>query len=272
MPKDSRTFGAMNVKSTFLMTGLLLVPALTLISYPSGAPINRSGSPASNNQNCTSCHNPVGNGAESIVITSNIPADGFKPNTNYTITVTGNANGTTTPRMGFCASVEANGAHVGAVQPQSGSQKISDFITHQSTSISTANGAKSWNFTWNSGSTSGSATVYVSMLFANGNGGDSGDRTRTSSATFTQSFVSQEENTAPEVAVGPNPAQNFTRFTFPATTETQMLEVVDLQGRSTYRAAVESGSTAHFLNVADWANGTYLVRLGAARGRLVVQH
>ena len=38
---------------------------------------------------------------------------------------------------------------------------------------STANGAKSWNFTWNSGSTSGSATVYVSMLFANGNGGDS---------------------------------------------------------------------------------------------------
>jgi hypothetical protein len=110
------------------------------------------------------------------------------------------------------------------------------------------------------------------MLFADGNGGDSGDRTRTSSATFTQSFVSQEENTAPEVAIGPNPAQNFTRFTFPGTTETQMLEVVDLQGRSTYRAAVESGSTAHFLNVADWANGTYLVRFGAARGRLVVQH
>jgi hypothetical protein len=26
------------------------------------------------------------------------------------------------------------------------------------------------------------------------------------------------------------------------------------------------------LNVADWANGTYLVRFGAARGRLVVQH
>jgi hypothetical protein len=110
------------------------------------------------------------------------------------------------------------------------------------------------------------------MLFANGNGGNSGDRTLTSSATFTQSFVSQEENTAPEVAVGPNPAQTFTRFTFPATKETQMLEVVDLQGRSTYRATVESGSTAHFLNLSDWANGTYLIRLGAARGRLVVQH
>ena len=67
----------MNVKSAFLMTGILLVPALTLISYPSGAPINRSGSPASNNQNCTSCHNPVGNGAESIDITSNITVDIF---------------------------------------------------------------------------------------------------------------------------------------------------------------------------------------------------
>jgi hypothetical protein len=174
--------------------------------------------------------------------------------------------------MGFCASVEANGAHVGAVQPQTGTQKISDYITHQSSSISTANGTKSWNFTWNSGTTTGSATVYVSMLFANGNGGNSGDRTRTENATFTQSFVSQEENAAPEVAVGPNPAQTFTRFTFPATKETQMLEVVDLQGRSTYRATVESGSTAHFLNLSDWANGTYLIRLGAARGRLVVQH
>jgi hypothetical protein len=272
MPKDSRTFGAMNVKSTFLLAGLLLVPAVTLISYPSGAPINRSGSPASNNQNCTSCHNPIGNGAESIAITSNIPADGFKPNTNYTITVTGNANGTTTPRMGFCASVEANGAHVGAVQPQTGTQKISDFITHQSSSISTANGTKSWNFTWNSGTTTGSATVYVSMLFANGNGGDSGDRTRTESATFTQSFVSQEENAAPEVAIGPNPASALTRFSFPTTSTSETLEVLDLQGRSLYRTSIEAGSSAHFLNVSDWTNGTYLVRLGDARGRLVVQH
>jgi len=262
----------MNVKSTFLLAGLLLVPAITLISYPTGAPINYSGSPASNGQTCTNCHNPVSNGAEAIAITSNIPADGFKPNTNCTITVTGNANGTTTPRMGFCASVEANGAHVGAVQPQTGTQKISDYITHQSSSISTANGSKSWNFTWNSGSTTGSATVYVSLLFANGNGGNSGDRTRTASATFTQSFVSQEENAVPEVAIGPNPASALTRFTFPTTSTSETLEVLDLQGRSLYRTSIEAGSSAHFLNVSDWTNGTYLVRLGDARGRLVVQH
>lgn len=110
--------------------------------YPSGAPAGYTGSPA-DGQNCTSCHN--GSAANlGGIITSDIPAQGYTPGSDYTITVTLTGSG----KKGFEVSPQTTGGSlVGTLTAGGGNKLVGNgkYCTHSSAQTgSTA----VWTFTW----------------------------------------------------------------------------------------------------------------------------
>lgn len=112
------------------------------LDYPGGAPAGYTGSPG-DGHNCTSCHN----GSATTVsgwITSTIPAEGYTPGTNYTITVTLTGTGT----KGFEVSPQnASGAVLGTLAAGTGSKLVGSGQYVTQTSAKTSNPAV-WTFTW----------------------------------------------------------------------------------------------------------------------------
>jgi hypothetical protein len=110
--------------------------------YPGGSPAGYTGSPG-DGQNCTSCHN----GSASNVsgwITSDIPAEGYTPGGNYTITVTVSGSGT----KGFEVSPQnASGTLLGTLTAGSGNHLTGSgkYVTQSSGSNSNP---KVWTFQW----------------------------------------------------------------------------------------------------------------------------
>jgi hypothetical protein len=110
--------------------------------YPSGAPAGYTGSPG-DGHNCTSCHG----GSQSTVsgwITSDIPADGYTPGTNYTITVTVSGSG----QKGFEVSPQdGTGTLLGTLTAGTGNHLTGSgkYVTHSAKSSANP---KTWSFTW----------------------------------------------------------------------------------------------------------------------------
>ena len=173
-----------------LAAAAVAVPAFTNANGPGGG---KSGSPASNGQTCSGCHSGASISTQSVSITTDIPSTGFVPNTNYQITVTNATGGASNPRSGFQASVESAG-HQGSLTAGTGSKLVnSNFVTHTSSSIAVSNGQAAWTFTWNSGNAPDGTTIFVSSLFANGNGNDNGDAVATQSLALSRSTIGLDE-------------------------------------------------------------------------------
>ncbi len=146
-------------------------------SNSGGAISGHSGSPQSGNANCNSCHSGPAATTQAIAISTNIPPQGFSPNTVYDITVTANSNGATFGKAGFQSSVEGNGSHQGTLSVSGNELQIvgSNFVTHTSNGGTVSGGTKSWTFQWNSGNAPDGTTIYTSVNFANGNFSTNGD-------------------------------------------------------------------------------------------------
>ncbi|MSQ79392.1 MAG: T9SS type A sorting domain-containing protein [Flavobacteriaceae bacterium] len=128
-----------------------------LHSYPTGAPEGVSGSP-NDGANCTSCHG--GTAAALNAITHNIPANGYMPDSNYTITVKLNGSG----RKGFEFSEQdsATGNIYGSFTIGTGNMEVgTKYITH-TTFI--GGSSATWQFKWKAPS-SGKGKVHFYGAF-----------------------------------------------------------------------------------------------------------
>ncbi len=173
-------FDFMNRKITISLAVLsvaLMGSIHQLSSYSGGAQTAVSGSPLSSNATCTNCHSGPALSTQTMSISTNIPPAGFQPNTNYTITVTAQANGAAVGKIGFMCSVEGAGAHQGVLSSTGGDTwlPIANFITHTSSGNTPTAGSRSWSFQWNSGSAPSGTVIYAAVNFANGTGSTSGD-------------------------------------------------------------------------------------------------
>ena len=139
------------ILSTFALA-VFFIGYYQLTSNPTGAPAGYSGSPA-DGQTCANCHGGTAT-TVSNVLTSNVPASGYVPGTNYTITVS--ISGAST-RKGFQVSPQNNsGVLIGTLTAGSGNTIVgSKYITH--TSSKTTNPG-TWTFTWTAPA-AGSGTV-----------------------------------------------------------------------------------------------------------------
>jgi hypothetical protein len=248
----------MKKRYAILAFALATLPALTNSSGPSGG---KSGSPASGSPTCSSCHSGASISTQSVNITTDIPATGFVPNTNYLITVTNATGGASNPKSGFQASVESAG-HQGSLTAGTGSKVVnSNFVTHTSSGNSVSNGQAAWTFTWNSGNAPDGTTIYVASLFANGNNATSGDAVTTQTLGLTRSTLSVDE---PQLAVGlsPNPARDFVTLELPQ--GLMVVRAYSLTGAEVYRATGVDGMQ---IPTAEWPAGTYLIDVRHADGR-----
>ena len=119
------------------------------ILYTGGPPPGYSGDPKSDNGNCTSCHSGLDAQNQIGWISSNIPVEGYVPDSTYTITAMAKATGLT--KFGFQISPQnPSGDFMGTlVNTESTTQLTSDpnYIT-QTSSGTAGNDSLSWTFDW----------------------------------------------------------------------------------------------------------------------------
>lgn len=253
----------------------------TAYTNANSAPTGKSGSPASNNTTCTSCHAGSAVTVQTISITSDIPAPGFAPNTDYTITVTGNDGGASASRIGFSASVEDGNGHAGTLTAADSRTTVNNnFASHRSSSLTPTNGSNTWDLSWNSGSAEDGATVYVAMNFANGNGTTSGDVIETATLSLTKDGgVHLNEFSIAEMSVYPNPASEILNVEFNASrSQFAAISVIDLNGKvviSEKLGNINAGDHVISLPLNSIPSGTYILHLSGEEStqteRFIVQ-
>lgn len=216
----------------------LIFGVSSLYSNSSGGPAGHSGSPGSNNRTCATagCHSGPTGGAQTIEITTNIPPEGFDPNTNYTIAVKGIGNGGTFARAGFQASVEdLSGTNQGVLTGTPDVQIVSSgrYATHRGTSTTISGGERNYSFTWNSGAATDSTTIFTAFNFANANGGTGGDNIKTGQLILRKNLTFATENLRViDLTVSPNPVADQVRIQlFARSSENSHIDVLDLSGR-----------------------------------------
>jgi hypothetical protein len=180
-----------SILSTFALA-IFFIGFNQLTSNPTGAPAGYSGSPA-DGQTCANCHGGTAS-TVSNVLTSNVPASGYVPGTNYTITVS--ISGAST-RKGFQVSPQNNsGVLIGTLTAGSGNTIVgSKYITH--TSSKTTNPG-TWTFTWTAPAAG------------------------TGSVNFYGAFVSNKNNITKQVLTVNEQASTTTTPTLSATTVTSV--------------------------------------------------
>lgn len=245
----------------FLTFALTLLVSFEAITFSSGAPAGRSGSPASVGT-CAGggCHNGPSISTETITITTDIPASGFVENTDYNITITADDGGRNITRMGFEASVESAAGPEGSLSAPGNEVKTiggGNFVTHTSAGISASGGSKSWTFTWNSGTAPDQTTVYTAVNFANSDGGTSGDAIGTEELMLSKDqAVDLAEAAVPEISVYPNPASDYIAVAGSANLEGDLM-IYSLKGELIKRIA--SNELNNDIFVGNLKSGAYLI-------------
>jgi hypothetical protein len=242
---------------------LLLAAMFGVVTYSytnsGGSPAGRSGSPASNGQTCMTCHGGgTANGSE--VVSIEFSSDSIAPGEVASVTISADAAGSST-KIGMMASVEdASGALYPTANLGSGTKLVGDYISHNSSGTSAANGTRSWTFDIpTDGSTPDSLTVYAAINFTNSNGGTGGDYVITASKTlynYVPFSVGEQDKIALQVA--PNPASDQLRVFASNLSEVRLYSTtgrfLSLEGLQTTTQGEEI-----LLDVSSLARGNYIL-------------
>lgn len=151
------------------------------VSYTSGAPSGRTGSPGDGGWHCATsgCHaNSPGtpSGVELIALTSDVPASGYIPGNTYAFTAT--MTDSTVSKFGFQISPQnVAGDILGTLiaGPETGLVGLGGYVTHTFENT-LGDGMRSWDFSWTAPvQGTGGVTFYGAFNFCNNNGQTSGD-------------------------------------------------------------------------------------------------
>ena len=184
------------MKKIYSILSVLALPAfLLLYSYTGGSPGGKTGSPGDNGATCTQCHTGSAQ-AQSGLITTNVPFNGYVAGETYSIVVSGNFSGIS--KYGYELTAE----------DASGNKK-GTFIITDPARTKTANGGKavthtsggtvangnqiSWSVDWTApASGTGAITFYTALNATNSNGSTSGDQVYTSTRSVSEHVVNPQ--------------------------------------------------------------------------------
>lgn len=237
---------------------LLAIFTITLLSWNSGTPGGKTGSPIDVNT-CTQCHGGTASQQDGW-ITSNIPATGYMPGETYTITATGTHTGAS--KFGFEITSENNDAKVGTFIVTDGTttklDNVDKAITHTSSNAAT-DGSKTWSFEWTAPATgTGDVTFYGAFNAADGNGGTSGDVIYTSELAVSESTVNIEDNTTIGLSVFPNPAKDYLNINSKNTIKN--IRIIDISGKEFINiSGINSKSEKIDLDI--FSEGIYFIKI-----------
>lgn len=230
-----------------------------------GAPTGNTGSPFDNGG--TTCGQAGCHGStptpQAGMITTDIPASGYVPGTDYTITATVALNGIS--RFGFQVSPQfQNGVQAGTMIATSGNTQLasSKFMTHTFAGGTGVN-TRTWSFTWTAPAAGkGPVTFWGAFVAANNNGlSDPGDKVFTSKTSVSESgHLAVKDFTEAGMSVFPVPFGNELYIEKGSSNiENGIVKIYSLDGKLINESNM-SGNL-HTINTSSLAKGIYIVKL-----------
>lgn len=219
----------------FVVLGLASLGIL-LLANSGGSPGGRTGSATDQGRTCATqggCHAGGGTVLSQEMISTTIPAEGYVPGMQYTITLSPAFDGA--GRYGFEMMVEdASGSAKGTFTNNSdGNIKENGLrITHKFAS-STGGDTKTWNLDWTAPSAgTGDLVIFASVLAANGNGATSGDRLILDTLILTENTKASVNYTFDRtINLFPNPVHNMLHISGTETTNS-LVTITDINGKT----------------------------------------
>ena len=239
---------------------LLIVSALILPmvfinnpinSSPGGTPGARTGSPGDGGGTCftSGCH--TGAPTETVgILTTNVPAEGYTPNTAYTVTVTLTGTG----NKGFQVSPQSqSGALLGSIAAGTGNWVIGKFVTH-SAAISTATAV--WTFQWTAPAKgTGDVNFYGAFAITR-------NTTKTQVLKVTEKLGSGiQESDLFSINVFPNPVSNQLNLLFNNNTKNAVIDLLDLNGKEILHKELNNNTAENAIDVSTFKEGNYIVKI-----------
>lgn len=247
----------------------------------SGSPGGNTGAPGQfNGRTCanSSCHS--GNAILQLnMITSDIPASGYKPGETYTITGTVSEPGIT--KFGFEISPQDSAGNLlgsltvtNSTETQLTNQSKS--VTHTFAGNSGPSGTKSWSFDWTAPSAgTGLVTFWGAFNAANSNNSTSGDiiyRSLLAVDEDTTTTVNIDEEIASSIFMFPNPVSEtlYISLKNPAQSRLQV-EIHNLSGKKMESAVMAKNASRMSMDVRDFPAGNYLLTLKNSQNGILLQ-
>lgn len=230
-------------------------------SNTTGSPGGYTNSPGDGTKTCRTCHGPGAVTVKQNVITTNIPASGYVPNTTYTVTIAYTEQGRS--KYGFEATSEnsANAKKGTFSTANTNCRTIgTSRITHTSAGSTASGGTFVFNWTAPSAG-SGAITFYAVLNATNSNSNDDGgDNIYTTTAVVTENtssgiadYISALGST---IELAPNPVVDVLNLRVPAEFGTvSKFEVYDLNGKMLLYTPTST------INVSALPAGTYIVKV-----------
>lgn len=221
-------------------------------SSPGGTPGARTGSPGDGGGTCftSGCHSGAPTEAVGILST-NIPTEGYTPNTAYTVTITLTGAG----NKGFQVSPQSpTGALLGSIAAGTGNWVIGKFVTH-STPKNTATAI--WTFQWTAPAKgTGDVNFYGAFAITR-------NTTKTQVLKVTEKAgTNLEEALAFSAKVFPNPVSNELKLSFNSMVKNATVTLFDINGNEVLSQQLENG-LENTIDVNAVKDGNYIVRLVA---------
>ena len=249
-------------RNTKLNIAILSVLAVVFMSNRGGSPGGRSGSTSDNGATCSTnggCHNSSSAPAPQDMISTNVPSNGYAPGSSYDITINVSDGGTSVWGFEMMAEDE-NGSPVGTFSNNSQVNSLNSGLraTHKfASSSSSSSGEQTWVANWTAPeSGTGSVTLYVSAMAANGNGNNRGDKVFIDTISITENTsvnIAELENF--QINLYPNPATQKIVITGYENTSSN-IKVINSMGET-----VISGLFKNALNISELASGTYYLKI-----------
>lgn len=260
----------MQVKSTFLIATLAISLLILILGNSGGAPGGRSGAPGDQTCATSSCHaGDLNSGNAMIELSLSSDVTEIEPGATYTVNIA-----LTNPQ-----NANKNGFQILALDPDNsnyGDWQITDGANTQTlagsdgrtyvTHTRAGNAQTSWQIDWTApDSMADSVIFYLAVNDANDNGGRTGDDIYTVNLAVpvTQDVSSLEFLNPASILVYPNPIRNTINI---RSNEYQFdrFMIFDMAGKR-----VQEGAYTNTLQVNEFSNGLYTLRLIGEAGQVV---
>ena len=247
---------ALIVLSLGILSFILLTSEL---KSSSASPGGKTGSPL-DGVTCTQCHGGTAT-MQAGWISSNIPASGYVPGQNYTITATATHTGASLFGFELTAESASAGKVGGLIATNTSENQLlgnGNAITHTSAGTTASGNSRSWTFDWMAPAAgSGDVTFYAAFNAANGNGTTSGDVIYTSTLAVQESVGTGMDYFKPlSRNIYPNPATDVLHLEgYPGNT---VIRLYGQDGRMVKESLLQEGNFS--LSINDLKPGLYFLQ------------
>jgi hypothetical protein len=266
----------MKLKTTIILSAMMLPVALIFMSNAGGAIAGVSGSVGDGGAKCTGCHTDATDAnsfkttlsiTDAQIISTNIPQSGYVPLQTYQITLgSNNVNmALVASKYGFQLSAENTaGTKKGTFIPASDTKLAGSNITHNGAFVGAT---PEWVFNWTAPASGTGTVVFTTAIIAANGSGSNGDKILTATVSIAENLsasVNHEE--LADFSVFPNPVnENFVLNYALQKTEKVAVSLSDMNGKEvkTLVNEMQAAGNYHLMLTPEVEAGTYILKVSA---------